>query len=214
MRFFIIIFSLCASITASAQNKKLSSDDWVGIAAKSLTDRDFSAAEFAYKMAVEMDSTNANAYQAWGDYSFIRMSIEKDTSYYRDCVEKFQRALELDTLASRKDMIYNNWGTALLRKSKILGDFNTNKDEIIDLFMKGGGDKKMSTAYNMACFYSLSGEKKKALEWLEKCLKIDDKIKTAKGFRQSIESDPDFDNIRSDSKFTNLFDKYLPKKTK
>ena len=61
--------------------------------------------------------------------------------------------------------------------------------------------------YNLACFYSLDGQKKKAIKYLEKSIK--------QGFRDfnKIESDTDFKNIRDEKKYKKLIKKYK-KKTK
>ncbi|KPJ61312.1 MAG: hypothetical protein AMJ46_02830 [Latescibacteria bacterium DG_63] len=52
--------------------------------------------------------------------------------------------------------------------------------------------------YNLACLYSLAGEKEKSLESLRTALKLNPQ------FRSLAEEDSDFDNVRSDPRFKEL----------
>lgn len=52
--------------------------------------------------------------------------------------------------------------------------------------------------YNLACYLSLTGEKERALAHLGRALKIDP------GYRALVESEPDFDPLRSDPDFRAL----------
>jgi tetratricopeptide (TPR) repeat protein len=54
------------------------------------------------------------------------------------------------------------------------------------------------THYNLACYWSLAGDKGRALEYLSQALAIDP------NYRRLIDTEPDFDPIRSDPDFQNL----------
>jgi tetratricopeptide (TPR) repeat protein len=57
-------------------------------------------------------------------------------------------------------------------------------------------------AYNLACYYSVTGDKKSALKWLETALK-----NGMKNF-EYIESDEDLKNLMTEKKFHSLIKKY------
>jgi Flp pilus assembly protein TadD len=52
--------------------------------------------------------------------------------------------------------------------------------------------------YNLACYWSLAGDKDRALEFLSEALEIDP------NYRRLIDEEPDFDPIRSDPRFQAL----------
>jgi tetratricopeptide (TPR) repeat protein len=49
--------------------------------------------------------------------------------------------------------------------------------------------------YNMACYWSLAGDKANALSWLGRALRMDQNL------RKLIDDEPDFDNLRHDPDF-------------
>jgi tetratricopeptide (TPR) repeat protein len=59
-----------------------------------------------------------------------------------------------------------------------------------------------TSAYNVACGYSLKGDKKNAIKWLE--------ISIKNGFRKfkHMERDTDLDNIRDEPEYKKLIKKY------
>lgn len=63
-----------------------------------------------------------------------------------------------------------------------------------------------STKYNLYCYFSLSGNKTKALELLEQAL-----IKNFSNF-DHIQKDTDFGPIRKELKFEKILKKYFPHK--
>jgi tetratricopeptide (TPR) repeat protein len=52
--------------------------------------------------------------------------------------------------------------------------------------------------YNLACYWSLAGDKRRALEYLSQALAIDP------DYRRLIDGEPDFNSIRSDPQFQAL----------
>ena len=65
-----------------------------------------------------------------------------------------------------------------------------------------------STKYNLCCFYSLTGDKTKALDFLEQAF-----IKKFDNY-EHIQKDTDLDPIRKEPHFEELLKKYFPDKFK
>ena len=62
--------------------------------------------------------------------------------------------------------------------------------------------------YNLACYYSLAGEKELALSWLGRALRMD------RGFTKLVPKETDFDPLRDDPDFRHLIEltaKYTPR---
>ncbi len=55
--------------------------------------------------------------------------------------------------------------------------------------------------YNMACYYSLSGEKTQALSWLGRALRMESSSPTEPSLRALIPQESDFDPLRNDPDF-------------
>lgn len=75
--------------------------------------------------------------------------------------------------------------------------------EIYDKFPKE--NLGFTSAYNVACGYSLLGKKDEALDWLKKSIEA--------GFKdfEHMENDTDLDNIRDDARYKKLLDKAAEK---
>ena len=73
-------------------------------------------------------------------------------------------------------------------------------DEALKVHLKATEFKEVAhiATYNVACVYSLKGDKKLALEWLQKAVAL--------GFndKNQVANDPDFDNLRDDPAFKQL----------
>ena len=54
--------------------------------------------------------------------------------------------------------------------------------------------------YNLACYYSLAGEKELALSWLGRALRMD------RGFTKLVPKETDFDSLRDDPDFLHLIE--------
>ncbi len=59
--------------------------------------------------------------------------------------------------------------------------------------------------YNLACYYSLAGDKEEALSWLARAIRLD------ASFRDQVAKETDFDPIRSDPDFRYLMQLAEPK---
>jgi tetratricopeptide (TPR) repeat protein len=62
--------------------------------------------------------------------------------------------------------------------------------------------------YNLACYYSLAGEKDEALSWLARAIRMD------ASYRKLVPKESDFDPIRNDQEFLYLMQLSEPKKTR
>ncbi len=61
--------------------------------------------------------------------------------------------------------------------------------------------------YNLACYYSLAGEKEEALSWLARAFRLDN------SYRKQVAKEPDFDPIRNDQDFVYLMQLSEPKES-
>ena len=59
--------------------------------------------------------------------------------------------------------------------------------------------------YNLACYYSLAGDKEEALSWLARAIRLD------ASFRDQVAKESDFDPIRNDPDFQYLIQLAKPK---
>ena len=71
-----------------------------------------------------------------------------------------------------------------------------------------GSPKEAIVLYNLACYYSLAGEKGEALSWLARAVRLDG------SFRKLIPREIDFDPIRNDPEFLHLLQMSEPKQPK
>jgi tetratricopeptide (TPR) repeat protein len=68
--------------------------------------------------------------------------------------------------------------------------------------------KEAVVLYNLACYYSLAGEKEEALSWLARAIRLD------ASFRDQVAKETDFDPIRNDPDFQYLMQLAEPKPSK
>ena len=68
--------------------------------------------------------------------------------------------------------------------------------------------KEPTVLYNLACYYSLAGEKEEALSWLARAFRMDS------SFRKRVPREPDFDPIRNDQDFLYLMQLSEPKENR
>ena len=101
----------------------------------------------------------------------------------------------------------HNWGIVLLEyaKKKDGEEAEELMKRSFEKFIKSEEIIKGYSAYNLACIYSLVGEVKKSLFWLEKGLRL-----KSDPFRNHILTDSDLDNIKHSENFNKLINKYRP----
>lgn len=127
----------------------------------------------------------------------------EDTSLFEQSFAKFEKAIKLNP-----DYInaYKGYVNAIWQFARQKNKFNTYKSRLKDLLFKMEELKEGAGTYKLACFYSLSDEKDKAIEWLGKYLNKYSK----ESKRTKYEQERDFDNIKSDPRFIELLDRYYP----
>lgn len=129
--------------------------------------------------------------------------IRKDEKLYLESIENFNKAIAInpDNVDS-----YDGKGTTLLSYASIKGE--SEKDIIFKetekVLLKAEAIKEGRGSYNLACLWSIRKNKKVALKWFEKGLKLGNTE------RNHIDKDTDLDFIRNDKKFNELLDKYRP----
>lgn len=157
-----------------------------------------------FKKAVQIDPEFADAYYNWGVILTNLGELSNDINQYAEAIEKYKKVIEY-----KPDLgiAYNNWGQALMQIAKIQNRLKTETPEIEPKFIKAYELGSPSASYNLACLYSLTNDKDKAFEWLEKFLSADKSMT-----RDDIETDRDFANIYNDKRFAKLLNQYRPAK--
>jgi len=142
----------------------------------------------------------------WGtgllEFSAIGKKDKKE-KLIKKAIDKIKKSINVNN--SNPDAI-NNLGIALLglAKMKIGKEKESLLRQAIDKFILIEEGKLPEKAYNIACAYSILGEKENAIVWLGKFL-------SNKTISKSILlSDEDFNNIKNSYVFINLLNKYYP----
>lgn len=130
------------------------------------------------------------------------MAYRTDTAaIYQDCMQLLVSVAKFESKAKN---YYSVRGSLLMQYVKDNGTLAAHEDEIAYLLRKGYFVEKHSgAAYNLACLYSLLGEKDKALLWLEEALN------THEVKESDIDQDKDFDPVRQDERFTRLLQEHF-----
>ena len=71
-----------------------------------------------------------------------------------------------------------------------------------------GSPKVAIVLYNLACYFSLAGEKEESLSWLARAFRLDNSL------RKLVPSETDFDPIRNDQEFIYLMQLSEPKESR
>ncbi len=147
-------------------------------------------AETEYIKAISLDPTNVNAHINYGN---LLMQSDRDN----EAETEYRIAIELDT---DNMIVHNNYGF-LLKKLKRYKDAETQYKLVIEL-----DPENTNALYTLSCFYSLQGEKDKAIVYFDKSLQ--------KGMKEPAiwQEDTDLDNIRTLPEFKTLLLKYFKKK--
>ncbi|MCW5908936.1 MAG: tetratricopeptide repeat protein [Chitinophagales bacterium] len=155
-------------------------------------DSNYDQAIAYHKMVLDMDSDNIYALNRTG---YILGYHLKKSAEGRVYIEK---AMALDTANKNQSYTYmaSNYFTA--------GDTATSLEWYFKAIEKNPDD--LQAIYNIGCVYSLQGNLKDALKYLE--------ISFEKGYDnfKHIDADPDLDNIRQSKEFKALIAKYKAKK--
>lgn len=149
--------------------------------------RDFKGAKEDYLKAAELDTTGKR-YYFWVAENAGREGDNKTaTTYFKHLIED-KDLTEVDTSRIYFAYLYLN------QEEKALASLNR--------YMRETSENASDMYYEVACFYSIKGDKKLALEYFEKALEA--------GFRSMnhISFDSDMDLIRDTPEFKALFAKY------
>jgi len=155
-----------------------------------------------YKKVTELNPNNYDAYVDWGSalssISNIITGNEAET-YKKEAIIKYEQAIKI-----KKDnyKAYDYLGATLSSLSKI----NTG-DKAKHLFEQAFeklliANKLGAMPYNLACHYSLAGNKIEALKLLRKCLE------NSNITIKQIENDSDWNNLKKDNDFIKLITAY------
>lgn len=139
--------------------------------------------------------------------ALIMDQTEENPLLHLVCVEVYSH---MSSLSPDDPTLYNNWAVTLWRLSKHIGDFELYGEEVESLLLKAESMSDQFGAYNLACYYSVTKNKNKAFEWLDRIFTNEYKIKSKRErVKAKLESDSDFDNIRNDRRFKKILNKYF-----
>lgn len=185
----LLLFSLCGQAQVG-----LTSKDWEKIANDKVIERDYDGALFGYEVAFKMDSTNHEALWSWANLLANLGYYTKKPDMITQSFEKYEQAHKL---APNEARLQNDWGSSYLLMCKATDDFKTYKTKTIEKLSQAEALSVQSAAYNLACFYALTKDKKNAYYWLDQALSKEYTVNLGKRInRLQIISDTDFDNIK------------------
>ena len=163
----------------------------------------------AFKKAIEENEADESAFNGWGDA--LRCLAEIKAGKIKEgllnkAIDKYEQAININQESYKA---YDCLGDTLIKIVTLKKGKNKAKllSRAFDMLMKAEEIKEGEGSYNLACVFSLNGEKEKTLEWLEKSLKME----TAPPLKQILE-DTDLTSIRGSKKLKRLLDKYHPPK--
>lgn len=147
--------------------------------------KDFDGALEDLTMAITLDGNSHSAY-------LYRGRIYKEKGEKEKADADFNEVLKLDTLKDEQHLSAFYALALLDRKDKVIA--------ITDSLLKS--KKDIPNLYNAACAYSMTGDKERALGYLEEAFE--------KGYRHfaHIKVDEDLDNIRETKEFKDIINKY------
>jgi tetratricopeptide (TPR) repeat protein len=135
----------------------------------------------------EIDDKDESSYE----YYLLRGEALRAKSDHRTALDAFRKALEIkpDDLSALMGMAWCFKRIDRVSQSidTMLHAYDAHKEVPVVL-------------YNLACYYSLSGEKELALSWLGRALRMD------RGFTKLIPREADFDSLREDPDFLHLLE--------
>jgi tetratricopeptide (TPR) repeat protein len=124
-------------------------------------------------------------------YHFFNIGVgQMAYENYDGAIQSFSTAIELK----------NDYANALANRGICYHRVKKYDQAVID-YQKSELITKGLSSYNMACAYSLLGKPDEAFQWLTLCQKSEYKQR-----RNVLESDTDFENIRSDKRWKTMLD--------
>ncbi len=155
-----------------------------------------------FKKAIDIKPDKHEAFNNWGIYlgSLAKTKEGKEAEeLYQQAFEKFKKAIDIKP---DKHEAFNNWGNYLGNLAKI-----KEGKEAEELYQQAFEKFKRAidyggSTYNLACLYSLKGEKENALSFLNVSLLNKEII------IDFVEKDNDWKNFHNDPDFINTLNKY------
>ena len=124
-------------------------------------------------------------------YHFFNIGVgQMAYENYEGAIQSFSKAVELK----------NDYANALANRGVCYHRLKKYDQAIAD-YQKSELITKGLSSYNMACAYSLLGKPDEAFQWLTLCQKSEYKQR-----KNVLESDTDFENIRSDKRWKTMVD--------
>lgn len=164
------------------------------------------------KKAVEKfsEACKKPEFNSWDDYGRCYSNLAKLANNKRDSKEYFLNAEQMYKKAIEADdqEAFDNYAGILLKIYHLEEDIslkNNRLEQALALSIKGNKISENHCAYNLACVYSLKGERELAYTWIEIALK-----QKSIPNREHIENDIDFKLLKNDSRFISLLDNYRP----
>ncbi len=158
-----------------------------------------------YKQALEITPYFYQTFINWGEtlskLAKLKSGEEAD-NIFKQALEKFEHASKFKP---DNYQILTKWGLVFKEFAKIKSGEEAQYllDNALRIFEKVENKYKGMGNYNIACVHSIKREKEKALEWLEKSLKM----KSAPS-NLYIQRDSDFENIKDSEEFKKLINSY------
>lgn len=151
-----------------------------------------------HKKSVELRPEGVNSYNSLATVYILLADARNDVSLYQEAVENFKKSHELNPPAAYS---CSSMGYAMLKVAKLNNTLVADKEQIVEIFTKAIELGNQNSSYNLACVYALTGDTEKAFYWLN--FNLSKSTSTTKEF---INSDKDFDSIRSDDRFQKILD--------
>lgn len=157
-----------------------------------------------YQKAIDINPQFVELYMTWGIRLLECAKTDNSVQYYKEAIDKFEKAIEI-TPEDPDAWECKAW--AYFRISKLENNFSKYKKQMIDSFIEADRIGVKTSAYNLACYYSLTKEKEDALKWFEKMLikRGDEGI----DLKNKIIEDEDFNNIRNEKKYKELMKRFF-----
>lgn len=158
-----------------------------------------------FKQYSEIETPTANTFNNWG-LALLRYGWDIEKNEKRKClleaIEIGNKAIELEP---EEGLYHANLGLYISQLGVLDNNLEDRKVDMIPILIRGEELKQGVSAYTLACIYSLTNDIENAFKWFEVMLEHNPLD------RSFIESDDDFENMRKDSRFEQLFDKYFSK---
>ena len=160
-----------------------------------------------YARALKLKPDYLEALNNWGtalSKLAARTAGQEAEELFAQSFEKYERALKLKPDYPEALI---NWGTALSKLAKRKEGKKAEElfAQSFEKYMKAEKFKEGTAAYDIACNYALRGEVNKALNWLEKGLKME-----LLPSRRHVITDRDLDKIKGREAFKRILSKYRP----